>query len=163
MTKEQLQEKFKSFLENQTEFENYLKFKQSLGSGIINVTGVYTDDINLIDNLLTIISASKGVNLREYSRRVLKYYIKYGYTDEAKEYIVEDYLEEIKVTSPDETLLKKLDQRIRTANVDLRDLGFLNHGTNNMRKSKLSDEMEFLRKKIDDGSFKHLLITLNHV
>lgn len=163
MNKVELQEKFRQFLNNQQEFESYLKFKKSLGSGIMNVSGVYIDDINLIDNVLTIISAAKGVNLREYSRRVLKYYIKYGYTDDAKQYIIEDYLDESKIKEVDENLLKKLDQRIRTANVDLRDLGFLNHGTTNMRKSRLSDEMEFLRKKLEDGSFKHLLITLNNV
>lgn len=163
MNKEELQECFKQFINNKQEFESYLKFKNSLGSGIINISGSYSDDINLIDSLLTIISTAKGVNLREYSRRVLKYYIKYGYTDEAKEYIIEDYLDESNIKNLDSNLKKKLDQRIRTANVDLRDLGFLNHGLNNMRKSRLSDEMEFLRKKIKDGSFKHLLITLNNV
>lgn len=92
----------------------------------------YTNDLELIELILTIYSVGKFINLRGFEKTVLKYYIKYGYSDEAKQYIKEDEL--------------KTDQDIRTADVNLRKKGFLLLGKTNFRKSTLSDEMETLRK-----------------
>lgn len=129
---------------------------------VANLPVRYFNDVQLIEILLTIHAITKGINLRDYAKRILKYYIKYGYTDEAEQYIIEDYLDERRIANPTPEQLRKINQSVRTANVELRDLGYLNHGTTNLRKSKLSDEMEQLRERFLTKKEKHLIITFNN-
>jgi len=161
MNREELKKQFEEFMQFRKEFENFRKLKEKLDNGMLTIEGNVANDIQLIDKLLTVVAATKGVNLRDFTRRVLKYYLKYGYNDEAKKYILEDYMAENGVTNPTEKYLEKIDQRIRTANVHLRDEGFLLHGTTNQRKSRLSDEMERLRKKILDNNHDYILVKFN--
>ena len=92
----------------------------------------YDNDLELIDKLLSIYSIGTNTPLQGFARKVLKYYIKYGYGDEAKKYIKEDE--------------QKKDGDVRSADVFLRKNGYLKHGILNQRKSSLSDEMEELRQ-----------------
>lgn len=91
----------------------------------------YQDDLDLIDKLLSVYCLSKGIVVRNFELRVLKYYIKYGYNSEAKEYIKEDE--------------KRKDGDIRTADVYLRRNGLLLPGETNFRKTTLSKDMESIR------------------
>ena len=99
--------------------------------GLILNTG-YKNDLDLIEKLLQCYSIMQEAPLRKFELTVLKYYIKYGYGDEAKSYIREDE--------------NKTRQDIRTADTHLRKNGYLLHGDVNLRKSSLSNDMEGLRK-----------------
>ncbi len=93
---------------------------------------VYRNDLDLIEKILLCYSILKDKPIRNFELTVLKYYIKYGYTDEAKQWIMDDE--------------NKKEGDIRVANVHLREKGFLNHGVNNQRKSELSLDMTKVRQ-----------------
>lgn len=89
-------------------------------------------DLEIIDKVLTIYSVVKEIPLRPFERLVLKYYIKYGYTQDAKKYLMED--------------AKRKPSDIKTADFHLRSKGFLHQLANNEKDSRLSDDMEVVRK-----------------
>lgn len=93
--------------------------------------GKYENDLELIEKLLLCYAIVKNKPLRPFELVVLKYYIKYGYSDETKEYIMENENK------------KSID--LRVVNTHMRQKGYLNHGVTNMRKSELSADMEKLR------------------
>lgn len=95
----------------------------------------YKNDFDIIEKLLKCYSIMKDIPLRPFELKVLKYYIKYGYVNnkELKSMIMEDE--------------KRTEQDIKTVNSYLRKAGFLELGVSNMRKSKLSSDMELIRKK----------------
>lgn len=92
----------------------------------------YKNDIDLIEKILMCYSIMQEKPLRKFEMTVLKYYIKYGFNDEAEEFIREEE--------------NKKDGDIRVANVHLRDKGYLLHGVNNQRKSELSLDMKSIRQ-----------------
>lgn len=93
----------------------------------------FKNDLELIEIILKLYSVGCKISLRPFELTVMKYYIKYGFTEEAFQYIKEDE--------------NKKDGDIKVANVHLRDKGFLLHGVNNERKSTLSKDMEELRRQ----------------
>jgi hypothetical protein len=92
----------------------------------------YRSDVEKIDRVLQVYSAIKGIQLREFEKNVLKYYLVYGYCSETKKTVMED--------------LGIKDGNIRVVDTHLREKGFLNHGKTNQRKSTLSIDMEQLRQ-----------------
>ena len=92
----------------------------------------YKNDLDLIEKILMCYSIMQDKPLRKFEMTVLKYYIKYGYCQEAEDYIKDDE--------------NKKAGDIRVANVHLRNNGYLLHGVDNLRKSKLSSDMEKVRK-----------------
>lgn len=89
-------------------------------------------DLEIIDKVLTVYSVVKEIPLRPFERLVLKYYIKYGYNSEAKQYLMEDE--------------KRKSSDIKTADFHLRNKGFLHQLTTNEKDSRLSDDMEVIRR-----------------
>ena len=96
------------------------------------LTVSFKNDFDRIGFILNVYSMGIGKSIRPFEMVILKYYIYYGYTQEAKDFIREDE--------------KKSEGQIRVAETHLREKGFLNLGTKNHRKSTLSPEMELLRK-----------------
>lgn len=101
-------------------------------SKIPTLTAIFKHDLEKIEFILTVFALAKNKPIRPFEMTVLKYYMKYGFTDEAVQYIKEDE--------------GKKDGDIRVANTHLREKGYLKLGVNNLRKSTLSDELESLRK-----------------
>lgn len=91
----------------------------------------YQNDLELIELLLQIYAIGRRSPIRQFEMTVMKYYIKYGFNEEAVSYIKEDE--------------KKTDVDIRVANTHLRSKGYLELGKNNLRKSTLSQDMQNLR------------------
>jgi len=91
----------------------------------------YGSDLELIEKLLSIYSVVKDINLRVFEKTILKYYIKYGYSLDIRDMIVEDTGKTLGMVKVTET--------------ELRRKGLLKKGSNNERKSELSNEMESLR------------------
>jgi hypothetical protein len=96
------------------------------------LTVTFKNDFDRIEYILKVYSMAIGKSIRPFEMVILKYYMYYGYTQEAKDFIKEDE--------------KKTDGQIRVAETHLRDKGFLELGKTNHRKSTLSSEMELLRK-----------------
>lgn len=92
----------------------------------------FKNDFDKIEYILRIHSLAKGINIRPFEMIILKYYMYYGLTKEAKQSIKDNE--------------KKTDTQIRVAETHLRDKGYLSLGVNNLRKSTLSKELEELRK-----------------
>jgi hypothetical protein len=92
----------------------------------------YKTDMEKVEMILQVYSTLKGISLREFEKAVLKYYLVYGYEKETKQMITE--------------YLNKKDGNIRVVDTWLREKGFLEHGRNNKRKSKLSPDMEAIRE-----------------
>ena len=92
----------------------------------------FKDDFDKIEFILKVYSLAINQPIRAFEMVILKYYMYYGYTQEAVEFIKKGE--------------KKTDGDIRTANTHLRQKGFLSHGVTNLRKSSLSPELEALRK-----------------
>lgn len=104
-----------------------------------------SSDLEIIDKVLTIYSVVKDRKLRPFERLVLKYYIKYGYTDEAKEYLKED--------------ANRKSTDIKTTDFLLREKGFLIKSSTNEHLSKLSDDMEVIRKHFVLGTSSVYLVS----
>lgn len=92
----------------------------------------YKNEIDLIDKILKIYSISQEVNLRNFERTILIYYIRNGYSKETKEFIRQD--------------TSKKEGDIRVADTNLRRKGFLKTSMGNMRMSELSSDMESIRQ-----------------
>lgn len=107
------------------------------------------NDLEVIDKVLTIYSVVKDIKLRPFERLVLKYYIKYGYTEEAKEYIIED-------ANKKRTDIKAVDFLLREKN-------FLIHLTTNNHDSRLSEDMEIIRKHFVLGSSNVYLVSFKNL
>ena len=84
----------------------------------------FKNDFDKIEYILKVYSLAIGQPIRPFEMVILKYYMYYGYTTEAKNYIKEGE--------------KKSDGQIRVAETHLRDKGYLRLGVNNLRKSSLS-------------------------
>lgn len=93
----------------------------------------YKSDLDKIEKVLNVYSTIKGIQFREFEKVILKYYLVYGYSKETKRIIQED--------------LGKKEGNIRVVDTSLREKGFLNKGTANLRKSRLSDDMEQIREE----------------
>lgn len=93
----------------------------------------YKSDLDKIEKVLNVYSIIKGIQFREFEKVILKYYLVYGYSKETKRIIQED--------------LGKKEGNIRVVDTSLREKGFLNKGTSNLRKSRLSDDMEQIREE----------------
>lgn len=103
------------------------------------ITGNIKTDLEKLGKIVTIYCLMNNIKIRGFEVDVLVYYLKYGYSDETRSMISEDTGKNITY--------------INTTNTHLRDLGFIEKGVNNLRKSKLSEEMEKLRKQfITDGN-----------
>lgn len=107
----------------------------------------YKNDFELIEKLLLCYSLLNNKPLRQFELTVLKYYIKYGLTDEAKEFIEESE--------------KKKTGDIRVANTHLRNKGFIIHGVNNLRKSELSPDMLKIRDNFILNKNKLCILVFN--
>lgn len=108
---------------------------------------VYNDfesDLEIIDRVLTIYSSVKGIRLRAFERQLMTYYLKYGCNEDAQEHIKAD--------------TGKTENHIKVVNYNLRDIGLL-ETTNNKHKSKLSSDMENLRKHFVEGDTKIYLVS----
>lgn len=92
----------------------------------------YKNDLDLIEIILSIYAIGNRQPIRGFEMTVLKYYIKYGFNEEAVSYIIEDE--------------GKKEGDIRVANTHLRNKGYLLLGVDNLRKSRLSKDMENLRQ-----------------
>ena len=101
-------------------------------SKIPSLTIEYKSDLDLITTLLKIYAITKKVEIRDFEIKVMKYYIKFGYSKETQEMIIEDTGKKLGAIKTTETLLRKK--------------GFLLKGEMNQRKSSLSPEMEGLRR-----------------
>jgi len=105
----------------------------------------YANDLDLIEIILSIYAIGNRAAIRPFEMTVLKYYIKYGFTEEAVEWIKDDE--------------GKTNGDIRVANHWLRDKGYLNLGVTNLRKSTLSKDMEYIRKSfVEDKKNLYALI-----
>lgn len=105
----------------------------------------FKNDLELIEKVLKVYSIGRSISLRPFELVVMKYYIKYGLTEEACQYIKEDE--------------NKKDGDIKVANVHLRDKGYLVHGVSNQRKSSLSEDMEELRRQfVKDKKLLYALV-----
>lgn len=102
----------------------------------------FNSDLDLITTLLKIYAISKGEEIRDFEIKVMKYYIKYGYSKETQTMIIEDTGKKLGAIKTTETLLRQK--------------GFLLKGEMNQRKSSLSKEMEVLRNNYILGN-KRLL------
>lgn len=102
-------------------------------------------DLEVVDRVLTIYSTMKDKKLRPFERLVMKYYIKYGYTEEAKEYLRED--------------VGRKQSDIKTTDSLLREKGFLIQSETNKRMSELSEDMEVIRKHFVLGTSSVYLVS----
>lgn len=102
-------------------------------------------DLEKIEKVLSVYSIMKNIKLRPFERLVLKYYIKYGYSDEAKEFLIEDENR------------KKSD--LKNADFELRSKGFIVQSSKNNRSSELSVDMESIRKHFVIGNSDIYLIS----
>jgi hypothetical protein len=91
----------------------------------------YTNDLELIETILTIYGVGKKKPIRDFEMRCMKYYIKYGYNEMAKQYIIEDE--------------GRTEGDIKQADHHLRKKGYLELGEKNQRKSTLSEDMRNIR------------------
>jgi len=107
----------------------------------------YSNDLDLIEKILMCYSILKNKPIRNFEMTTLKYYIKYGFNDEAKQFIMEDE--------------GKKEGDIRVANVHLREKGYLNHGINNQRKSELSPDMAKIRQNFIIDKEKLCILLFN--
>lgn len=103
-------------------------------------------DLDLITKLLKIYAIHKGEELRDFEIKVMKYYIKYGYSKETQDMIIEDTGKKLGAVKTTETLLRRK--------------GYILKGEMNMRKSRLSPEMEVLRNNFILGKKKLLALIL---
>lgn len=104
----------------------------------------YKSDLDLITTILKIYAISKGGELRDFEAKVMKYYIKYGYSKETQEMIIEDTGKKLGAIKTTETLLRQK--------------GFLLKGELNQRKTRLSPEMEAVRRNYVLGAKKVLAL-----
>lgn len=104
----------------------------------------YKSDLDLITTILRIYAISKGEELRDFEAKVMKYYIKYGYSKETQEMIIEDTGKKLGAIKTTETLLRQK--------------GFLLKGELNQRKTRLSPEMEAVRRNYVLGAKKVLAL-----
>lgn len=108
-----------------------------------------TNDLEVIDKVLSIYSIVKNKKLRPFERLVMKYYIKYGYGEVAKEYLIED--------------ANRRMSDLKTADYLLRDKGFLVKNISNEHLSKLSEDMEVIRKHFVEGTSSVYLVSFKDI
>lgn len=103
------------------------------------------DDLELIDKALQIYAIVKNLSLRQFERRVLKYYVKLGCCDLADQMYIETEGR------------KKSDLKVARRN--LRELGMLELDKYNRTKSNLTADMENFKKHFSENKSGLLLIS----
>lgn len=88
----------------------------------------FKNQAELLDKLIRIYAAAKGIELANYERDTLMYYIRYGHSKETREFISEDTGKGLKYISV-------IDRKLKTK-------GFLVDDVRNYRRKNLSPDMK---------------------
>lgn len=105
----------------------------------------YSHDLQKLEKVLTIYSICKDKPIRPFEKKVLIYYLKFGYSPETKKIIVED--------------TGKRPEYVNTTNTFLREKGFLVE--NRYEECHLSPDMEMLKKFFVEENKKIYVVSLN--
>lgn len=104
----------------------------------------FENQAELLDKLIRIYAAAKGIELANYERDTLMYYIRYGHSKDTRKAISEDTGKNLKYISV-------IDRKLKTK-------GFLVDDTMNYRRKNLSPDMEaFKNSFVTKGKTNYLL------